>query len=452
MVTASYIERAQPRYQRLLGPIFVTAYLSYSIFLTREFFAGSRSRTLLLSAPLVFIIISTFPRATLLVLIPALLLDGYAVISSVSPRLPIAMVAVWGLGLTMRRWRFVPAFHWNIAILAGLLVVSLVLSERADTTLSASADLLTLLCGLGLSAVAASIGPSVRYVLAATGLTGTIASSALLTGSFGAIYHSADPIDGGGIDRVTAFGLNPNFLGLMLAISTVAFVALAVDFRFPPIAFLALPNLAALPALKSRSALLCIAAGILVLILVHRQTVFRLSVVAASSLLLIFSLSILPAAIPATYRIALGARANADLSQNDMARRSVAKLAVRAGINHPVFGVGYGNFTALANEEIDLPLNTHNDYLRLFAEAGLPALLCLSWIFISAIRLTMRIEHGRAARAVLITYGVALLLADTLSSLTVSAGIWVLLGAVVSAASRCSSASIATRRREPLRV
>jgi O-antigen ligase len=212
----------------------------------------------------------------------------------------------------------------------------------------------------------------------------------------------------------------------------VAALGLALHGRRPLFALAVLPCLAAMPMIKSRSSLVLVAVGAFVVLFVGRGVRARTVTVAAIVLVLLAA----PTIVTSTYDAVLGERAAADLSQTDAARAAAAQVAFDVAVDHPVLGVGYGNFPVYAAQDpaLGFELNTHNDYLRIASEAGLGAFAALVYVLASGVRSMRRLRHGTPALAVALVYCTALLVANPLSNLVVSTGFWVLLGASVGAA------------------
>jgi hypothetical protein len=105
-----------------------------------------------------------------------------------------------------------------------------------------------LMASLGLCGVAASIRPRVELVLGAIGAAGALTAVVILTKSFYATAQEADALEATSIERVTALGLNPNYLRIVLAMGIVAVVGLAVHLK--PSHIGGVPASATLPALK----------------------------------------------------------------------------------------------------------------------------------------------------------------------------------------------------------
>jgi O-antigen ligase len=122
-------------------------------------------------------------------------------------------------------------------------------------------------------------------------------------------------------------------------------------------------------------------------------------------------------------------RSESDLASSDAARFATTDLAIATTIANPVLGIGYGRFPIVADHDARLNffINTHNDFLRLAAELGLPGLgLFLVLVYSSVTGL--RRSGERAGLVLMATYLVGLLFANTLSNLAVTAPFWICLG------------------------
>jgi 4-amino-4-deoxy-L-arabinose transferase-like glycosyltransferase len=86
----------------------------------------------------------------------------------------------------------------------------------------------------------------------------------------------------------------------------------------------------------------------------------------------------------------LSRRAGADESAYSESRRKAADLALSAFSDHPVRGIGWAQFTSLADRRLPFgPFPTHNEYLRFAAELGTIGfllLLGLGAVIIAALR------------------------------------------------------------------
>jgi O-antigen ligase len=108
----------------------------------------------------------------------------------------------------------------------------------------------------------------------------------------------------------------------------------------------------------------------------------------------------------------------------------VAWFAVRVAAGHPLRGIGYGTFPSHAGAEFGLHIATHNDYLRLAAETGIPALVAFLGLLWLGLR---RPASGDLAvlRAMTAAYAAGLLFANALASLVISTPFWLALGCLL---------------------
>jgi len=89
--------------------------------------------------------------------------------------------------------------------------------------------------------------------------------------------------------------------------------------------------------------------------------------------------------------------ASADASEEE--RSAVLVTSLRYTLEHPIFGLGLGNFSVARGTETGVPsgwLGTHNTFTQLSSEAGIPALLIFLVLLGSSIRNMWRI--ARTAR------------------------------------------------------
>lgn len=381
----------------------------------------------LILAPIALVIIARFPKAAIVVFAPVSLFAESTFGGTIGSRAPLAILVVVGFGLLTKRWRANGLFHGTLVAYSALLLVSLVYSRPSPLGLSAKSDCASLIIGLGLCGAAACIRPRVEHVIWAIAVACLAASIVALSGSFQATNATLDVIDLNSVTRITALGLNPNYLGIMFAIGVVAFVGLAIQYRNPFVAIGAIPILFALPTVKSRSAYVLIIVGLLAVLLVGRAWRTRTVVIIG----ILLSLVAAPSLIGVTYHATLGNRNEITGSQSDELRFSASRLGAEVAFDHPLLGVGYGNFPSFAasNPSMGVPLNTHDDYLRMAAEAGIPTMMLLLLLLGMAFNAMRKIRFGTPAIAILATYAVALLTANTLSSLAVTSGVWILIGA-----------------------
>jgi O-antigen ligase len=309
--------------------------------------------------------------------------------------------------------------HLWVGLLTLLLLLAFFFPATASTPApDRAADLIFLLAGLGLLAAAVASPPPPGAVARVTALAGAVAAGCVLV-----IGHHVD-------GRLEGLGLNPNFLGALLAVPLVAAAALARRHRRPAWLLPAAACFAGMVATQSRGAFVAGAVGVTIAVIQGRGRVLQVLIVSAATVLgLVF-----PGAIDAAERVAVGGREAAELSQDSSIREHVAWFAARIAAEHPLRGIGYGMFPSYAEKSprLGIYIATHNDYLRLAAEAGIPALivfLVLAWLGVR------RPASGDLAvlRAMAVAYAVGLFFANELASLLVSMAFWMSLGCLLAA-------------------
>jgi O-antigen ligase len=359
--------------------------------------------------------------ATTVVLIPISLLTGLLLPGEQAVTLAAtAVVALSVAALVPAGRRPVRGPHAVIGILVLVLLAAFLLpAVHVPAPPDRTADLIGLLAGLALLAAVVASPPPPGTVARVTAAAGGVAAALVLT--------IGDRPDG----RLDGLGLNPNFLGALLVLPLVAAAGLAWRHRRPAWLLPAGVCLAAVAATQSRGAFLAAAVGVSVVLLQgRRRGLWFLVIAGVTTVGLVF-----PRAIDAAERLVVGGRQAAELSQDSAIRERVAWFAARVAAGHPLRGIGYGLFAPYAERPSGLGLSiaTHNDLLRLAAEAGLPALgafLLLLWLGLR------RPVSGDLAitRAIAVAYAAGLLFANELASLLVSMAFWLSLGCLLAAA------------------
>jgi O-antigen ligase len=287
------------------------------------------------------------------------------------------------------------------------------LGELGPTTLSPSADASTLLAGLTLALAVSWLNIPRGLLFLVTGLA--IAAAAVVT------------IVSGSPDAVL-LGLNRNYLGFVMAIG-IALGCTALNRRS---AVVWLPLLAAmiwaLIILQSRGAIIAAGSGAALAGLMRLSRQFGPKLMPVGLTILVLFVGGIAASPKLSQAVQFG-RSESDLASSDAARFATTDLAIATTIANPVLGIGYGRFPIVADHDARLNffINTHNDFLRLAAELGLPGLglfLVLVYLSVTGLR-----RSGEWAGLVLMaTYLVGLLFANTLSNLAVTAPFWICLG------------------------
>jgi O-antigen ligase len=185
---------------------------------------------------------------------------------------------------------------------------------------------------------------------------------------------------------------------------------------------------AAIVQTHSRGAAIAAAAGVAIA-LIAGQPVRRQ--IAGAALATVAGVVLVLVANPLADAVVSG-RNTEQLHVNNRVRFDAAQLAVVEAVHHPVKGIGYGEFPAVAaaDPHVDLYMNTHNDYLRLAAEAGVATLLLFllvvgAALFARAGPVFLPLVAGVAAGAA------NLFFANTLANLTVSGVFWICLGTLL---------------------
>jgi O-antigen ligase len=309
--------------------------------------------------------------------------------------------------------------HVWITLLGLLILLSFFFPATGATPVpNRLSDLISLLAGLGLVAAVAAAPPPPRAVAWVTAVAGAIAAGWMLM-----LGERAD-------GRLEGFGLNPNYLGAFLALPLVAAFGLALRHRRPVWLLVGAVCLAAMVATQSRGAFVAAAVGLAIAVMQGRRRGVQILVATAGVVVGI----VFPGAIDAAEHVAVGGRTAAELSQNTSVREHAAWFAARVAAEHPLRGIGYGTFPSYAESspKFGIYLATHNDYLRLAAEMGIPALA----VFLLLIWLGMKSPaSGESAvlRAMTAAYAVGLFFANELANLVVSMPFWLALGCLLAA-------------------
>ncbi|MDG4786393.1 O-antigen ligase family protein [Micromonospora sp. WMMD1102] len=311
-----------------------------------------------------------------------------------------------------------PAFC--AAALTGLLLLSTMTRDNAwapdlPGRFSGLSHLIVIVGGLFLLAAVTVWPPNPADVARLVALTGGIVGAyALLRGHY----------NGG---RLEALGINSNYLAAVAAPSVGASVALARQPR--RLAYLA-PAVVALVAVQqtqSRAGILAAAAGVLVALISNRPVRQQMIGIALSGLL---------AAVVYVFRkpiwtVVFDERPMSQLT-DDSGRAGVLSATINAIAEHPFNGIGYRMFPyyALNYPEVGRFLKTHNDYLGLAAEAGIPAALLLVTLVIAGL-----VVRGNALltplRAAVAAGAVTLAFANVLVCPVAIVGFWICLGCLL---------------------
>jgi O-antigen ligase len=307
-----------------------------------------------------------------------------------------------------------------LPLFAALLVSFAYPGVPLVTQTSRFADLAGLLSGLALLAASTAVPPRAKHLARMTVLVGaSIAIYLLIRGDY------AD-------NRIEGLGLNPNYVGLLSALPLVAGVGLAWRHRAPAWLVPAAPCLAVVVASESRGAFLAVAVGVSMILMSGRSKRVRILISVGALLAAL----LVPGSLGVVEDAGVAGRAAAELNYNTVVREHAARLALDVVAAHPVRGIGYDMFAPYAAmaPQLGVYMNTHDDYLRLAAEAGLPALAMFLAVLWWAAK-DHRTDDLAVLRAVVLTYATGLLFANTLSNVAVTAPFWAALGCLLAHAS-----------------
>lgn len=360
------------------------------------------------------------PSLLIPVSLPLLLFPGPSVpaIGATSNAIIIALAIVWLLGLGMQRWRVYPV-HALVGVFAAWLCLGYAMHPHHVGGISSFADLVSLLLGLLLLAVAASMPVSLVWLFRITAVSGfalaigTLRAPKVLTGAFAAS------------ERAAAFGLNSNYLGLQLVLCLVVCLALVFLWRERWALIPAVALVLAVMAAESRGSLVALSVGLALLIWSSSSRRARVLIVVAAVCLIAVGPSM--ASVSSTV---LRSRDVRELSVHNEARSEANLAAARYALENPITGIGYGEFASVAATDPQLSnfIASHNDWLRLAAETGI-----LGAILFGLLSLPAVFRHGRGRgslvlRALVASTVAGLFFGNTLSNIQVSALLWIPLG------------------------
>ena len=337
--------------------------------------------------PFLIILVARFMNVTLYLFIAMVPITIVVFSGDLQVGIPLIVLLVFAMGLVSGHWKIEPTLFAIAATFALFLIISIQSNEGPVQGVSAYRDLLTLLLGLGLCVVATSVKPSITLILVSIGASSVIVATVIITRAYGQVSLSVDPLNGLTFGQSSALGLNPNYLGLILALGVVAIAGLSTYYHNPLLLLATVPIWIALTETKSRGSIVAVVVGLFFIYIVGRGLRARIIIIWGICLALI----------------------------------------LWPGI------IGYGNFPfrAVQSPSVGLLLVPHDDFLRIAAEVGLPALILLVTIFFKGVRSMRQINSGNAAVAVTMTYLVGMITIDSLSSLPLTAGVWVLIGSSI---------------------
>ena len=287
--------------------------------------------------------------------------------------------------------------HWWMVAFAGWSIASLFWTLDRDTTIERAGTYLQLLLFVWVvwelcTSESRIAGVLQSYVLGTSVIAvGTIAN--LLTGRAGGQLAG---MEGLGADRYTIEGVNPNELGLMLALSIpMTFYLLAYRKGWQPIKLVLWVHLvlAATAILLSGSRGAVLAASAVLLML--PMTLLRLSrlqkalMVVAVAGIVIAAVSLVP---PDTWQRLMNL--GDEITEGTMTHRTQIWAASEVVFReHPLAGVGSGAHALAVTSLLGRPLVAHNTFFSALAELGVIGELLLLGILAAAFHSAWRMPR-----------------------------------------------------------
>jgi len=361
------------------------------------------------------VLIAKWPGRALTVLVPVLMWPQLLRVGPLPLQRVITLLLVVGLLIGARRAK---APRWlvpGVIALSVLLIASLYLHVESVFTLPSEArnSMLALLLNLWLVVALAKARPEPATVFRAVGL-GSIAF---------AVYVVAFGQSLGG--RVDLEGLNPNSAGHAAALGVAALAATAMVTGHRRWLLAAVAPLSLVYLAQSRGAVVVLIAGAATAWVLSHSGAKR----AAAVLLGAAATGLLWGPAAHFTQDNLLAERSAEFVSTD-ARTRLLQVAGRLIVEHPVFGIGYARFPDYSQPAVGLALNTHNEWIRIAVEVGLPAVLLLLFVVGSPLarRLAQQgpvpLPAGRAAKAVLAAGCVSWMFSNVMTDLRVALPVW----------------------------
>jgi O-antigen ligase len=243
--------------------------------------------------------------------------------------------------------------------------------------------------------------------------------------------------------RATGIFLNPNYLGLAMAIAALLLLRggrLGLPTRFAGWSWLlALPPVLAVGASFSRGAFLALVGGVVAL---YANRGRRSLVIAGLVGVLVIGLGY-PLLIGTRHSLIFGGNtAQSEVAQqiSDSSRVAVHIAGLRLFKHSPVLGIGYGQFhyesaKYMGKNAITYP---HDGYLQVLAEQGIVGFVAFGLFLVLLLLALSRIRDAYAitARSMLVAFAIGSLFAEPMTSPQSSAVLWIMIGAALIGAGR----------------
>lgn len=119
----------------------------------------------------------------------------------------------------------------------------------------------------------------------------------------------------------------------------------------------------------------------------------RLAVIVLALVLIMMGFALMPGTMVERFASIFDTSGNLNGGGSAIARREVIYRAIIVSSRHPVLGVGMGNFPFVSIHN----LVTHNAYLQVAVEIGIPAMICYVLLILSPLKGLRRIEREEIA-------------------------------------------------------
>jgi len=368
-------------------------------------------------APLVVFAVILRPRAAVLGAVPVLMLPFTLDVGGFAYQ--FVLLALLEIGIILGSWRRLREFALLvvlIAVSASMLVVSYLFNSREVVSDSvARSGLVALLLCLGAVLAVALAAPNPLRMLQLVAISG--AASSTYSSLIAQVSVSG---------RLTSGELNANSLGHVAAISIVALVAISWLGKSPWWLLLALPSAYILFSTHSRASFIIVAVGIGVFVLSGLTRRLRVVVSIGAAVVILAAVVVQQATGIAAFT---AGRSEQKAEGSTEQRGELLQIALGLILQNPIAGVGFRSFPDYSYEVFHFGFNTHNDYVRLAVEAGVPTLLCV----LAIVLVPLFAAHGkgtlqRIGTPVVAATAVSFLFGNTMSLLAVSLPFWFTVG------------------------
>lgn len=366
------------------------------------------------------------------------------------------VVLVWIRKSALSR-RIMLVLALDAALAAFILVSAIGLLDRPGEAANLGeigASLLLLAAGVALGAMT-GLAPTLRAIrLVVLGVATVVAVTWVHQhGSPFAAYAFSESTRAGTGGSLGANELGANGLGAFLAIGAVMEITLRRASLLTVRSLLLLGLLIGVVFLSgSRGAILVLGLGLLPLALLTKRRLLSVALAALVVTAAGWAVGALTSARVVGVERAGGNPVNVEDSPG--LRIEAAGLAIRLMIAHPLTGVGYGQVAAFATSDpqLGIEFDTHNEYLRIGAESGIPALILLLWLLgvclwtgVQSVRLS-EAGHAFGATAAVAAFALSLLTVQGFHVFPLSAPWMLLAGAIVGASEAHSVEGLEARR------